>query len=99
MYKRDASSSAQDIRRIISTRTLDKLRTVIDLPSGIVFKSEVEFIKFLLTLCPEQDREKYVESIDVLRRVNAILLLRIGGDFTDPLVTELREFIKQKEVE
>ena len=101
LYKRNASGPAKAIRPIITKINLDKFRTLIDASSGILSDLEAEFIKFLLTLCPEQDREQYVESLYVLRRANAIILrtLERGGDFSDPLVTELRKFITQKKVE
>jgi hypothetical protein len=101
LYTNNAPGSAQAIRGIFTKANLNALRILIDRPSGIVFKSEAEFIKFLLTLCPEQDREQYVESLYVLRRANAIILrtLERGGDFSDPLVIKLRESINQIKVE
>jgi hypothetical protein len=101
LYKRNASGPAKAIRPIITKRTLDKLRTLIYASSGILSDLEAEFIKFLLKLSPQEHREEYVYLLNGLRRLNAIILGNIekGDDFTDPLVTELREFIKQKEVE
>ena len=101
LYKSNASGPAKAIRPIITKRILDKLRTLIDERSGILFDLEEDFLKMLLKLSPQEDREEYVELLYKLRGLNAIILGAIEKNdrYSDPLYTKLIEFIDTMRVE
>ena len=83
----------------IESLLLNQFRKQIE--SGKAFKLEAQFLKRLLALVPEGLRAIYVKSFYLQRRLNAIAVGTASREeeFSDPVVTQLRKFIKQKEVE